>query len=345
MTIYFHLGTPKTGTTALQVFLAKNRAKLEEHRFDFPRFLGDTNHVRLAYYGRNNGAMPPNLIEPDLTDEDKIEAFRDRLRKRFSRSIKPDRNYILSNEHWGLMHSPAETERLVSLLTSTGQDVKVIAYFREPCAYLGSMYSTNLKHGGTNDLETPDDRTLTKRYNYLAICDRWAHFIGKENILARLFTKERLHKGDLIDDFLNVVGICDSVASTLERVDEPVNQTLDYLLAGFLLEVNKKLPRIVNDRVNFDRKGLPEICQLLSHRESILVPKKIRDAMHKNLHDDMAEFNRKYLGGEKIWPFAPYRDHGKKLVKVPDQQEMLALFCEIWAKRNKIRGKRLKSLT
>ena len=37
-TLYIHIGTPKTGTTALQGFLAKNRKTLQEHGAVFPDF-------------------------------------------------------------------------------------------------------------------------------------------------------------------------------------------------------------------------------------------------------------------------------------------------------------------
>ncbi len=343
MTIYFHAGTPKTATTGLQVFLARNREKLEEHNYVFPKFLGDTNHVRLTYYGRDGGTIPPNLVEPGLNKSEGILAFRQRMEEEFKTEVTPGRDYILSNEHWGVSHTADEIRRILSLLTSTGQDVKVIMYFREPSEYFGSMYSTNLKHGNTRDLDKPDERSLNRRYNYLLICDRWARLVGEKNVTARLFVQEKLHKQNLIDDFLSLIGVPEEVTDSLERKDEPLNKSLDYLIAGFLLELNKRIPRIIEDGVNFERKGLPELCQSISRREAILVPEEIRGWIREHLEGDLSEFNAKYLGGDEEWPFPPYSEANRKPVQTPTQEEMVEIFCEFWRMQKYIKQQRLKS--
>ncbi len=344
MAILFHAGTTKTGTTSLQRFLANNREALASKGHVFPAFLEDSqssgNHRKLAVYALDVESIVPAKIQLSLTEPGPIRAFRRQLDQQFKRDIKEDNNYILSSEHCSAnIHTGPEMSRLHDLLKSTGHEVKVIIYFRDPCEYLASTYSTLLKIGETHEMRSPTRRVLGRKYNYLNICERWARVFGEENLVARVYAREALVEGDIRKDFLDLVGVTSEGLDFKDPAGERANRSLDHVMAGFLREVNKRVPRHVENRINPLRADLHEICAQLSDKEGILVPEEISTALRESLLEDMKEFNKRFLNGESEWPFAPYRQRGRKAIRSPDRDEVLDLCGKVWeAKMAQLRG-------
>lgn len=340
MTILFHAGTTKTGTTSLQHFLKNNRAALESKGCIFPSFLGPDNHTRLAAYALDTDSIAPVKIDLRLTEPAQIEAFRKEVDKQFKELVRPGKKYVMSNEHCSAhLHTGPEITRLHKLLSSTGHTVKVIIYFREPSEYLASSYSTLLKQGATHEMKCPVGRALDRKYNYYAICKRWARVFGKENIIARIYSRDALAGGDIRKDFLDVVGVNAEGLDFSDPGGSTPNKSLDHVMAGFLREVNKQVPRYVDNKVNPLRADLGPICEQLSNKEGILVPKAISNTLRESLLEDLKEFNRRYLGGPHKWPFKPYKQTGRKLVRSPNRDEVLELYGKVWqAKIAQLRG-------
>lgn len=335
MTIYLHAGTPKTGTTSVQQFLLSHKDFLAEQGYRVMSFLGSSgNHTKLAAYAMDDEA--PAQLKADLKVQNaaRLGRFRSELEETFRAEVPPEGAYVASNEHCvGYLHSAAELERLKHLLTLTGHEVKVIIYFREPADYLASTFSTNLKVGAVKNIFKPHPPTIQRKYNYLHICRHWSAVFGKENVVPRLFIRDRLVKGDIVLDFLSSLGM---PRETIEAMDyEPIrtNTAMDYLMAGFLREMNQRVPRQVDGKPNRSRGDLGDLCQAISHREGILVPEAVRDYLYEETGEDLALFNEEFMGGAREWPFPPYKTEGRKPVKVPDAEEMLEITAELWAEK------------
>ncbi len=340
MTILFHAGTTKTGTTSLQHFLRNNREVLQSKGYIFPSFLGADNHTKLAAYGLDTDAIAPVKMDLKLTEPEVIEAFRKELDIEFKKNIRPGKKYVLTNEHCSAhLHTTEEITRLYDLLRSTGHTIKVIIYFREPSEYLASSYSTLLKMGATHGMECPTGRALDRKYNYFNICKRWAKVFGRENLIARIYARDALVGGDIRKDFLEVIGLDGQGLDFSAPNASSQNKSLDHVMAGFLREVNRLVPRYVDNRVNPLRADLGPICEQLSDKEGILVPKEISNELRENLLEDMKEFNRRFLGGQQKWPFKPYKSTGRKLIRAPTREEVLELYSKVWeAKIAQLRG-------
>ncbi len=331
MTIYFHIGTPKTGTTSLQQFLAANREALAKQGYGYPSFLGQENHTRLAGYAVDSERILPVKMDLKLTNHEKVVQFRSNLRNAFKREIQAKGDYIFSNEHCsGSLFDKGELTRLKKLLTSTGQEVRLILYCREPVAAFSSRYSTLLKIGHTNKMRAPNAEQLDHFYNYLSIADRWAAVFGRDSLTVRLFSREALSGGDIRRDFLEVLGIPAASLSFDYAADEFANKSLDYLVASFLLQMNKRVPRYLDKTINPARADLGGLCQLISRREGILVPEEIAHSMTAALEAPLARFNQEYLGGQAVSPFAPYGTKGKQAMRPLNKKEYLDVFADIW---------------
>ncbi len=331
MTIFLHTGSPKAGSTTIQAFLKKNERALAEHGYFLPKFLGSLTHTKLAVYGRNNGNLPSRLDARLPGSDEEYQLFRSTLEQEFTETIDQDKNYIISTESLGLLLQVPAAKRTVAFLTSTGKDIKVIQYFRDPSEYLASVYSNSLRRGATDSDMRPQKENVSKRYNYLAICNQWASCIGDENVLARPLVRDRLVNGDLIDDFLTCLGLKSETFAGFKRIDTQLNKSLDYLVAGFLLEINRSGSDQNKEKV---RKALNQLSSVISKREGILVPKETRDWLRDQVADDLALFNERFFGGKREWPFPPYREDNKRPITTPSKDEMLEIFCDILEKTN-----------
>ncbi len=326
LTIYLHTGGPKAGSTTIQMFLRNNKKALKKEGFFVPRFLGAFSHTKLAIYGRNDGDLPARLdgIVPESTEE--LDRFRATIERQTQKYFVSDRNYVISTETLGTLLDPPAAARTVSLLKSTGHEVRVIQYFRDPYDYLAAVYSNSLRRGTAKKSMMPERQSLEKRYYYLDICEQWASEIGRENVDAQILLKDRLKNGDLIDDFLFKIGIDSEKAGHFKRVSEPLNSSVDYLVAGFLLDIRRS--RVASPKKEV-RNALRQLSPAVSRREGVLVPATVRDFMRSELKENLSEWNRTYLGGRKAWPFPPYREDNKKEIRAPDKKEFYEILFDL----------------
>ncbi len=331
MTIFFHAGTQKTGTTSLQRFFQMNREALADLGFVYPSLLGQEGHGILGAYSMKTNPKRVSRVMHGLTSEDAVNKFMVALEEDFRRTIDSSSHYMISCEHWGQALDPTDVARMKLLLTSTGQDVKVIMYFRNPIDYFASTYSTELKHGKPKALSRPRPKVIRQRYNYLNVCEAWAREFGRENIVARIFSKEALFKGDIVTDFLNLMGITVGQWVELDFLDTRLNTSLDYVTASILLEFNQGTLNGADGVPHLALKDVVRVCENQSDRERFLIPEDLRDWMVEVLKDDLAIFNQRYLGGEAAWPFPPYSTEGKKEMGQPSEADRKRFFAELGA--------------
>ncbi len=331
MTIYFHIGMPKTGTTALQRFLAANRERLATLGYDYPTFLGSENHTKLAAYALNTDEVVPLKIELKLVEPQAMTRFRSELEQAFRQEISAQGDYIFSNEHCTTyLYQEAELERLKALVTATGQDVRLVLYVREPVSFHASRYSTNLKQGRTTALKKVGPKILLKWYDYAAIAGLWSRVFGRDNLTVRIFARDVLVGGDIRRDFCHVLGLAEGALDFDYASDPNANRSVDYLVASFLLEFNKRVPRYIDNKVNPLRGELGLLCESISRREGILVPDAVAAHMNAVLKEPLARFNKEFLGGGSESPFAPYSPAGKCQMRRLTRKEYMDIFADIW---------------
>ncbi|MEO1191499.1 MAG: hypothetical protein AAFY02_07070 [Pseudomonadota bacterium] len=312
MTIYLHAGTPKTGTTALQGFLEANRDLLAEAGYRLPTFTKKPNHMELAAYALKADKMVPIKLTMRLGTVEAVRRFKKRFAKRFAQSVDATGDYIFTSEHCsGFLQRPNELEALKKLLTSTGQEVRVILYFREPADYLAASFSTNVRNGETPRLNLPSAYAYETKYNYLKICRLWARVFGKDAITPRLFIRDQMEGGLIEHDFCKLLGLPESFMAKARFSESASNVSLEPRVLSFLLAVNEQVPRIRDGAINPLRDDLGAVCEAISSGQKVLVPERVRAAIYNSLIEDFATWNERFLGGSFEWPFPLYKDAGK----------------------------------
>jgi hypothetical protein len=228
MKLVLHIGTHKTGTSALQQFLYANRARLAASG--------------LHYATPTHGLQEINVIENAL-----IVGKRDIVRAFFAEQLDlAERNgahtILASAENFYAMSTFAALRRrelctnaverdrvlietLQSLLPTGIHTLQSVCYFRRPDRYAESLYSQHVKRGilfdGTFEAFF---QIINPALYYNEHMLAWSDVVGENNCIVRLYEPA---KADIVSDFMkNVLGIGDlaSFASMNRRANERVSR-------------------------------------------------------------------------------------------------------------------------
>ncbi len=333
MTVFLHIGSTKTGTTSLQRFLASNRLLLRKHGYRYPRFLGKESHQKLAVYAhelrQHEAALRLGVDSPET-----LQRFRNELEAEVQERLSGDSDHlILSSEHCSaILNSPLEIARLQSLLARIGADIKVIFYARQQAEFLVSEYSTNIVKGRTHSMTYPGKDNLERNFNYFAILSRWESVFGRDAIVARLFDKKTMAKGNVIHDFCQTVGLGDDF---LEAAEEPpqLNESLDHVTVEFLRHFNALVPSRVGNWLNPDRGNIGQLVRSMSKRERIAIPPRIVERLREELLECNGQFRERYIDGVRSDPFDWDTRSDARPIRELDTEEVYQLFAAIWVQK------------
>jgi hypothetical protein len=232
-----HIGSGKTGTSSLQFFLHRNRARLAEMGTLYPETPGRRRHTRFGLFLQPDQALGtrPSWEREQLSSP---EEFRQTFQRRLFEEIDEsglDR-VLISDE--ALYGSPDPAlERLRRFTGRVAGSLRLVVYLRRQDDHLVSRYQQVVKVGETRRLE---ERTrqldLSKTYAYHARLQKWQRLLEPTELVVRRFERESFTDGSLYQDFLHAAGI-DARADDLEQV-EPVNESLDCEAVEFLRILN-----------------------------------------------------------------------------------------------------------
>lgn len=211
--IYLHIGTPKTGTSALQKFLLENRRQLEKNGFSYPAHalgeydISSGNGQEIVNLGTNRGAGKARTYLQSL-----------------SRKSKTDKVLISTEAFYGYPE----------LIHAIIPDAKIIVYFRNQLDLVESSYNQAVKREGQKASFSVALRNITNMqepfYTGKLILD-WVRLFGVKNVRFRVYENETFKNQNIYDDFLDALGIADT--SGFEKPSDKVNvsyclDALDY---------------------------------------------------------------------------------------------------------------------
>lgn len=213
-TLYLHIGTPKTATTAIQMFCEANQNVLNEKGYDYPILPFKYPHVRIQ---RNGHFLVAKLFNEDKSvNEEKTQEIREQGFQMLDDSFKKYDNVILSDEN--IWHSTAflvfdAWKRLKEYIDAHNYDLKVIVYIRRQDALLTSWLNQQIQDGWNSYsaltwedyIQNPTGVVI----NYYEHLENIAGVVGKNNIVVRIFERDKFEgNGNTIQsDFLKVIGL------------------------------------------------------------------------------------------------------------------------------------------
>lgn len=273
-TLYLHIGTPKTGTSALQHFFANNRKILEGKGVYYPD-LG----FRFPDIGKHRNAhflSYKKYLEKKQRDYETEKAIRDEGIQKLEEAFQDHDTILLSDEHiWNEKEMIAQTlPALKSHFAEQGVQIKVIVYLRRQDQVIQSFWAQKIKESSAMSFEKYMEKEKYRffRLDYAARIQEFADVLGKDNIIVRCYEKQQ-YQGEqktIMSDFLQILGL--KITNEFKNSDKVYNISLE----GAYLEVKRlfnTLPQFKSQK-NYMMDLLKE-QQALDFQELALERKKM----------------------------------------------------------------------
>ena len=220
MRLVLHIGTPKTGTTALQTALRTGSDRLRRAGVLYPSPpVRRRNHNLLTTALGDNGKIEREFAVFDDGDEQSIRARGATYWEQLGQEVtnaSPE-VVILSGEYFYGLRQPG-VRQLGALLTELTTDIQVVCYVRDPVSYYVAMTAQLVR--ASHVIPPPNSFRMRAREclsRYLEVFD------GR--VAVRSSDRAALVDGDIVADFVRwFVPEAADVAGELERTS--LNESL-----------------------------------------------------------------------------------------------------------------------
>ena len=288
-----HIGTEKTGTSTIQRFLAANRHLISDEGFLYSTSAGIESQfgfVALANDTILNWKFNNELL--NINSPEQLREYRSNLIKNLEvefNSAPSAHTIIISSEHLhSRLRSIKEITVLKNILSTYADNFRVIVYFRRQDELAISYYSTKLKSGVSNPVLFPDRNPASDYYfNYLDIYNSWAAVFGENNITVREYNESKFTDNNLLLDF------CENTGINYQNKNIPanVNLSLNNTALKFLTEINKIMPRVVNDTINMERALLIKFLESRYAGKPVLATRAQAMKFYERFRSDNMKLN------------------------------------------------------
>lgn len=229
--LWLHLGTPKTGSTAVQRCFHSHRDELMECGWSYPNLADDgTDHIP-------NGVPLCQVYERFLGIGDgDAEAEWNRIHDSLFEQLK-NRNVIISAEAFWILD---DIENFLLRIKQRISKLKIIVYLRRQDTYLEAGWNQMVKIYNCNDwyvhsLEEFYKGSDCNHYNYLLHLERIASVVGEDNLVVRTYEPGSFlgTTKDIVSDFLSVLQI------PLEKLGIHRKERINLSMNWQLLEIKR----------------------------------------------------------------------------------------------------------
>jgi hypothetical protein len=331
-----HLGTEKTGSTSIQVFIDSNRDRLLQAGYFVPATLGTPNHLGITVLcgGSKNLA---DLRRHVLKRGESLRDYRKRVAEEFASEISEAvragaSTLLLSNEH---LHSRIRTVEeamcVVDFLSKHVDAVEGLVYMRRQDRLAVSLHSTRLKVDSATKSEIfPLEEEATFHYfDYLGLADRWSTALGAGALNVRRFDRRHLKGGDVLMDYLAVVGLDGPFDQYV--MPKQLNESLSVEGQAFLEVFNRRVPRYVDGRVNPLRGN---VVQILEDKFPGTGPMVTRDkalAFYERFRNQNRMLAEKCGFGDAMFD-ADFSMYPEREISVDVSfEDAVSIACELWS--------------
>jgi hypothetical protein len=246
---FIHIGPHKTGTTAIQSAFGAARDTLRHVGYHYLEGLdGKPNHSEVlatAFWAPDKAYRLGHLrwIDDPAEFQHHRQLILDKLTEEIQIQCSAPHNLVISGEELSWFDED-EARRLVTFLQVYYNEIRVVAYVREPQSWMTSFAQQRTRWSGgilEEMFACPPLPAYRKRF------EPYIRAVGKENFTMRpFFTKSR--NFDVVADFAGVIGV--DAALLPSRLQEKGNFASSDRSAIILSAVNKYAPPFFESRHN-----------------------------------------------------------------------------------------------
>lgn len=257
MKLVLHIGTEKTGTTALQGWLHRNDAALAERGVVYSRSLGRPPNRRIATYGRPADRPDESFETFGIADAATHAAFRRTVEEALVREVEEARAagariFAISSEH---LHSrivtDAMAETVARLLAPLFEEIAIVLVVRPPVDLAVSAASTAARSGVVVDGAHLLARHETSYFDYPALVRRWERvFPGALSVVPYK------RRPDTVATFCEILDVDGTALERPIRRNEALSADA-IALNNTLLPLPRPLARLVVRRLGTVDDGRP----------------------------------------------------------------------------------------
>lgn len=278
--IVLHIGTDKTGSTAIQKMLYWNRDSLKKEGYLYPETgMMHYDHARLSICLKNNDFNILNQLESEI-------------------NINNTEHLILSHE--GFYHLSSDqlrylNEFLISLKKGT---IKVILYLRRQDEMIESGILQQIKtNRDALDSNILEELPYREHLDYFALVKKFDSIFGEENVVLKPYGKRFLPKDNsLLKDFLSTFIHQDFSIKKLIIPEKDQNPSIDAVSAhviSFLYKVglnNLYFDDIVDQLLWIQKTNGKSSKKLFSKKQRVSLLKKyseLNDKIKKRINENL----------------------------------------------------------
>lgn len=245
MKLILHIGTEKTGSTALQVFLKRHEKALYAEGIIFPDIFQTANAAELYLSGlsqNDSDYLDIRLFGRSTMFRQKYVKQLGEELSRFATASHAEACILSSELLYPRLPDVQSLRRMKCNLFEAFDDVHIVCYIRNQAERALGLTMEVIKNGNylPQILSPKDNIKLNSSCNYRTVLSRWMEvFPGR--VTVRRYERNSLVNADVIDDFLHIIGHPELMS--LPKPHE-VNRSLTQGQAQILNYLNhKKLSR------------------------------------------------------------------------------------------------------
>lgn len=338
-TLYIHIGTHKTGSSTLQLFFYQNRERLKQLGFFYPT--EGTYYKPLGMKASKKGGQcflvfAMTGLYPDWFKlNDQYPQKKEECIKEIREHILPYQDYadiLISTEHFFRKVKP---EDILAIFEGMNFNLKLIIYLRRQDHFLESLYNQSTKNARYQDsFEQFVNQQIQDKGSYCYFYPKlleFASIFGQENIIVRPFEIGQFYHQNLIEDFLNILGLSLDETFSLpayqnESLPTELIQLMVLLQQQFEADIRQ---RAVLNSLLRDKKFPLEIDR---KKYSLFSPKWRRETL-QHFEENNARIAREFLNradGRLFYEPLPDQDGVWEPYPGLSQETVAATAIKIW---------------
>jgi hypothetical protein len=328
--LHLHIGINKTGTSAIQRYLATHRSELAQERvlYPFSGRAGEAHYDLSRELGFAHGKPPVNA--------EALAQLREALLEEVRRADA--QTLIISSEDFVLRGDVARVREFFSAF-----DCRIVVYLRRHDHWWLSSYNQAVKMVTNPPWEPGIDAYLqfyrkrkSARASHREVLDRWADVFGVSAICVRPYEALQ-NEGGVVADFLRTTGLAPlavSASDSTERVNESLAGDVVHIL-DFVQRA--RIPPRMRDMLT--RKLLASVDEARAAAPDPMCPRLRRRLIDDN-RPDYEYIARTYLGREDGVLFREPEPRGDEPWEATPPPDKIAVIGRILNLRRRYRPRR-----